>query len=491
MALADQKLDTMPFVDGVRSLLGVDTAGNPALSNLPAYVLPYAGTGIVGAEEILSAVDTVKLRGAGTVILPENLNYELDGKVLVPSNVNLRGGSRGARGSLGTNGGVNIVCTTADAQIAFGDLTASSYGGRSGGFTLHGNNTAETPLYVGRSVQRTFEDIMVMYAAGDAVVIQEAQNNLFNRLDVELNGGSGVVFDRGCGANVLMLPEITYNGEYNVKYVQSDASPAVYARPSDNLIIGGNIERTVPGCLGTIYHGAGTRNRIIGTAISASDPTSDFSMIVMRKDGAQPSDEFVLDNVQLSGVQAYTTAFDLRGSVQLILSGRVAPQLHKALFAMDDSAQVRVVGGFGFASSNITSYFVNLDGGTRLASDLIRVKIRATEEVESLASSDIMRTHFVSGDTKNRFELRTSGEMRFGPGNAETDVNVFRGNPDGTAGLTISAPIRVSGRPEALHFTSGSPGLGLGQDGHIAIDVAGSAGAFIYKKVAGAWAAVL
>jgi hypothetical protein len=98
------------------------------------------------------------------------------------------------------------------------------------------------------------------------LVIQEAQNNLIQQLNIQECAGADIIFDGGCGGNTIKVLDANASGSagaYQVMYLQTYAhAEGIYEVPSENIVEQAIIERGSAGCLGPVLHVAGTQNEI-------------------------------------------------------------------------------------------------------------------------------------------------------------------------------------------------------------------------------------
>jgi hypothetical protein len=255
----------------------------------------------------------------------------------------------------------------------------SSRAHRTGGFVINGNNVATQPCSIGRRVQSLFDPISIIkgaaqpaynagttYHPGEKVlykgftfknlvestgtapsvtewvankgagayplttatwelvadsaglVIQEAQNNLIQQLNIQECAGADIIFDGGCGGNTIKVLEANASGSagaYQVMYLQTYAhAEGIYEVPSENIVEQAIIERGSAGCLGPVLHVAGTQNEIRGHI--QSPLTTAYSAVAMVYDGTHGSHRFKFyGSIGLAGEES--NAFAVANSTSL------------------------------------------------------------------------------------------------------------------------------------------------------------------------------
>jgi len=226
------------------------------------------------SPKIQSALDELSTHGGclrcrgGIVIgidsdisIPNKVSFVSDGK----STIRARSGASFTRAM--------VLCGEYVADG--GEFPNGGYGNREGtfaNFNLHGGYIAPALLYVGGAVQRMFQSINGIYAAGSGLIIDGAQNNTFIDCHFEKNGNtasvdaSNIIFDRGAGNNRLIGSEFSSRstgngGKYNVLFRQTGTSPnGAFVVPTRNVISHSVIERTAASYLASVCFRAGNEN---------------------------------------------------------------------------------------------------------------------------------------------------------------------------------------------------------------------------------------
>lgn len=176
------------------------------------------GNGVTDDTAAINSALTAASAVGQEVFVPAGV-YAISGLVDVPATVALVGsGSGDYTHVLGTV----FKATNAAAKIRFGDpLVTPQAGGQNGGFTVDGNRIATSPFTVSL-VNAKFDDIKVINSAGDGWVFDGAQNCIATQCAVAHSLGVGLVFDRGCGSNLLVQWEIQANSTWMVEFRMSN-----------------------------------------------------------------------------------------------------------------------------------------------------------------------------------------------------------------------------------------------------------------------------
>lgn len=224
-------------------------------------------------DSIRFALDALHKKGGGRLDLPGGLGG-ISGRIEIPDGVSIEGTGSAPRGS--KKSGFRALAE--DAQIAFGDRSTPNVGGRVSNFVIDGARIAVKPLYIGRVLQRTFQDIDVNNAAGNAVTIEEAQNCRFLNFNVEKAGGAGMVLDGGCGGLLFLGTEINACGQESLRLQRSyPASGLVYSMPNHIRFVHSIFERSASGT--ALVHWCGS-DITFDTCIFAGHGPNDLVRIV-------------------------------------------------------------------------------------------------------------------------------------------------------------------------------------------------------------------
>lgn len=295
--------------------------------------------GVDQASVLQTAIDNIESQGGGRVLLPRTgysgTGITIDSLVRVGHAVNLVG--QGKRET-------KFTCTDASAGLLFvgaedpGYSGSTNRGGRSGGFHVHGNNTAGTVVEV-HSCNRIMEDIRISTpsATGSALHLDNAQNVDFIGLEAEDTSHSGsrstngIVFDGGAaGCNFIGTSLNEFCGNHILFDATYDSTEIDY---SNNINFYGNmIERTDTGNA-IIRIKAGRNINFWGGNVSTGTdytPAAEFEIVDIDNSAARaygtigaggaPTMEISFNGISffgsLNGSTRYANVFRLRSGLQ-------------------------------------------------------------------------------------------------------------------------------------------------------------------------------
>lgn len=392
----------------------------------------FAPLFVVDAPTGVAATDTAALNdriteciaAGGGVVQARAGTYAINGVVDVSTltagvNVDLRG--------MGIWATV-FRCDHASAQVRFSDdppVATGMRGSLSGDFTVDGNATAANPMFIGHMAEREFSRIRVTDAAtgGAGLTLSGTQNCLISKLEVSDCANHGLLITNGAGGNIILGPEISANGGYNVKFtLTADGSYPYGGIPTDNKIIGGLIERLhASGTDAHLYYGGGSSNRIIGTRITVG--AASMPLILIRADdGANPPDGLRLIGVDIAG-SANGIGIDSNVNATTTLVDCTFFSLAEA-FRLGDTSLVEID---AYHAVSVTTRFANQAGGTNTEENLIRQRTTHPREFTGSAADKYGLLGIVSGDSVPRFGMTASGSLEWGPGTGARDVGLGRG----------------------------------------------------------------
>lgn len=401
-----------------------------------------------------------------------------EGEIEVTSGRNIVG-----HGGSSTNPGTTFQAQNAAAVMKFGARATGSYGGLSGGFVLDGNSLSTQILYLGRTLERTFQNISVIDCASGsaAVLLEESQNNQFFGLMVNANGGDGIRFDRGAAGNRLFGVEVNANAVtsgYNVNFTASAAGiSGLTDYPQNNQFFGGIIERDGGGLTANVYHGAGAENRFWGVNLAAGSATREFPLLLMEIGNSgvtSQSTRLYFHGCHFTGSQTWTTGFDLDDASKIYIEGNPLIQGFLNLYHLrDTSSRIYRPGYSGDpAASNVTNTVSAASTGTISQEQVLLSKLIVTNAttldqttingdsnslvtIEKAAGTDIINVHsngsllqLVNGVDLQMYSGNYSGQVftvdgatgyiYFGAvGTSTPVVRTGTGDPDGV----VTAPV--------------------------------------------------
>lgn len=415
----------------------------------------------------------------GAVYLPPGI-YAFSSSIAVPEFVNLVGAGDGL---------TVLLATHADAQITFGSRTTANRGGQSGGFIIDGADVATNPLFLGKAVQRVFQDITVHQALGDGIVIEGAQNNLFNGVNVENSGASNWVWDYGAGNNIVVGSEVNQAVDSGIEFRQSGTSPTgAFSVPTRNRYIGCMIERfeTAASYTAQIVHTAGRDNTFDSCDISMTElGTTEKPAVLITKPGAEVSSGLRFHNCSFLGTASYSTVLDAQGNTTVRFSGYSFFENHKTVFYVEDSVAVEIQNMNEVTASGVDNLFVT-QGGSKAVDDVLFRTAFGRRRTYSYATTDYVHDNIQDGESNPRFRMRADGRLEWGTGASGTDVYVNRSTAASVPGFLFSGPMKVQNTNAAIFAGTGAPTVGA-SDGSIYLRTDGGAGTAFYVRENGAW----
>lgn len=209
-------------------------------------------TAAINAALVDAAKNKASSDYGGIVMVPPG-RYSINGLIDVPSYVDLLGSGQFATQFLATS---SAACIRFGAQ---GGVSGTpNLGGRSGHFRIWGADLATNPLIVGNTSSRTFQSIRIDHAAGDGLLVDQAQGCLFLLVDVVNSAGSGVKLDYGAGDNLFERCEIRTNGYANLRSAYSGVpSGQGYTINGKNVFVKCMFEGTQTTSVASVAHEAG------------------------------------------------------------------------------------------------------------------------------------------------------------------------------------------------------------------------------------------
>jgi len=398
-------------------------------------------------------------------------DYPLDGtRLVVPSWVNLVGA--------GKRQATRFVCTAAGAGIDF-----ISRGGMTGNFTIDANSVGTSPFRT-TGVQRTFQDIDLRgVGATEVCVISNAQNCIFQSVDVQ-DGALGIVLEEGAKNCLFLRNEIDNQTVAGIKTRQTLAQGAAHPwdttgtilapEPDNNLFIKAIIERTGAAATAALYHTAGTLELYdCEIAVSQAIP-----LILMDMLGTATVCNLRLDKSRITangtaggyGIQTNGTVAKF---YSIEIDGGAIRRLGTA-YRPNDNTFINVLGYVDYTS--VTTMYAS-NGGTKTMAQQVRHNGKHPLDIQVAATTDAAFYTRSNANTGYGPSLRAD---RFLVGNATTFTEASipaiisgSGNPEGA----ISAPIgsefhRIDGAAGTAIYTKES---GTGVSGWVADRLIGTA----------------
>lgn len=327
---------------------------------------------------------------------------------------------------VGRGSGSNVLTTHVialhpSARFSFGERGSGNWGGASGEFVLDGNHISPQMLYIGRTLSRTISNIAVIYCAagGSAVLVEEAQNNLFQCWEVNGNRGTGIEISRGAAGNLWVKPELTLNGVdggYHVAFTGSESTPAnLLAYPSNNGFYAAILERD-GGALGAhIYHGAGVDNYFLDSTTANQSGETGNPHVLMEAVSNGPSvlsARLRLVNHGFAGNGAAATAMDIDDAASIVLDGQTMMRdLANGYRFRDTSSRVFAIGRIQYSS--VTN---RLHGSSVGTLDGCLYHPLSTPVLQSVPSGSTASLLQVDGESGARHRVNSIGTHQWGDG---------------------------------------------------------------------------
>jgi hypothetical protein len=446
------------------------------------------GNGIADDTAAIQAAlaAALALPQGGTVVLSGRHGVTSD--LVVGHRVSLIGGAGGSE-LIALSGG-----SWTRGMVRCGPYTVAGEGGirygRVSDIFINGADFAPVGLFVGLTVGRVFDNLMVRYCTQIGCTLDFAQNNNFTRCTFELNGSepagtwdTNLNIGDGSGSNVflglgLSGPPTTDpkpdRGRYNITYRQTRLVSGLPTNPKLNRIIGGVIER---GRFfdAQIYHGNGQDNSISDAHIANGYPHplgAACAGIRLRRDNTTSS--CVSTGLVLGpgvGLQGNGTdaACDIQPDISsiVVLNGLDVSSYDK-LYLINDNATIEVPNRLRVTT--VPTWFSNTGtavpgaGNSHLLDLRVRTPVRGVNTWnEARAGSDIAQSVGLTGEG---YRLMVTG--------------------DGVIRLASDAPTYVATTPPSIRSGTGDPeGVVTARIGSLYIRTEGGVGATFYTKESG------
>lgn len=348
--------------------------------------------------------------------------YGFSRAISLPSGVAIRGASNNARYDLGTV----LRATAAGAQLIVGGWGSAnaSFGGQISDFVIDGANIGTGPLFwIGRALERTFQNIDIHNAVQDGMRVDEAQNCDFINVNSETHGQDSLVLDRGCGGNLFVRCELNFGGRYCVKVTETlGVSTGNYAQPTHNHFLHCILERSTSGTV--LFHESGFDNTFTTCVFAAGNPvlTAEAPLVDARnKVSFAGTSRLRLRDCIFSGSSTYSTGLKVAAFAEVLLSGK--PKFQGLLHGINTDTGA-IVDLDDYVASVIGSDFFVGTGG---ADTTVRRRFRQAQQVTRTDPLDTALILQVDGSAGAYFRLRASGSMGWASGADFTfDTNLFR-----------------------------------------------------------------
>lgn len=453
-------------------LLNMDAGVKAAHTRIP--FIPVADYGAVanGTTDDATAINNAiaAANGHGNVVLMPG-THKINSRITIPPGVNLIG-----MGSGKADWGTRILCGSSSAGITIGGIGTDNRGGLTGGFTLDAASTSTQPFYIGSCVHRRFADIDIKAAAGTSsgLLIQQAQNLLFESVNIEDCANDNIRLDRGCGGLIFVRCEFNAAGAYNMRVTQSatDVFP-YYPVPTHIAFHSCLWERRLNASTPGMVLINGGENITFNECVFADpDATSATNMVRVENTLTQNIAAAIRFNAcTFTANTTYVTALSVGNGAMVSVKDPILLLLLNAI-AVEAGARVDYAQGL-----MIPNQVTNLFAGAGAQDTWIRDRTRSPIEVTRTAAGDQLLLGLVNGEAGQRF-LLDSTKLGWGPGTGFTqDVVLAR---TGTSALNITGNVSINAGTAITKHLSGTAtwnpaSLANGARESIAVTVTGAA----------------
>lgn len=407
------------------------TIATPAAAYIANPELPWfdikaewGGPGAVGngsADDTAAIARAITAAGnapdGGVVFVPAG-RFKITGPVQFPNNkmVSLVGTGKWYS---------RFVCASATAGLRFADLGGGNASAMPmiSGIWVDGDGLATTAVNLGLGSNRRMTDVQIT-DSGTGLLVEQAQNTLFDDILVTGCTTAGVVLDYGAGGNTFFMIQAR-NNVVNVVFRNSwnGTGSMIYSgRPTDNkfiscLIEGGAGEQTTI----QVDHAAGLDNRFIGMGFAGNGP----KVRMRHQQPGSPGGYWGSFNLHLThchflgavGVEHTANGGMLRMTAPKFLSLTTA-------FVLGNGCYVELDHYEGVA---VTTRFANAPGATDPEELLIRRTASHSHNIFTPAATNVAYRAWVDGATQPSYQVKTSGETGWGPGGSTApDVKLRR-----------------------------------------------------------------
>lgn len=318
----------------------------------------------------------------------------------------------------------------------------------SGDFTIDGQYVHSTvPLLLfGKMAEGAAKNINVINAWGTGIECDGTQNVLFDNVNAQLCGGSGLVLDWGVGGCTFNRCEYGGNGRYNVEILGTgsyQSSPPGVTPCANNTFIGCILEHGMTGMLGMLYLGAGQKNRFLGCAFAFGDAAAGVAipLVTIEVAGSLVCLHTEFSSCTWTGNNTLVTALTVTGNASIEMTG-------VNTFTNCTAAPISL-------GASVTAEVGQMPGAAPLTqSNTVGHNLLTTVRVTRLVATDNALAVYLPGDTATapHFRILGDGTVAWGPGGSSgTDVNFRR------AGGALGARLKTD-----QVFVAGNGGAGQG-----------------------------
>lgn len=355
-----------------------------------------------------------------------------------------------------------FLCTGSSSGII-----KRSRGGVNGNFTIDANEVATQPFYTD-AVDATFSNIEVRDSAGTGFYVENAQNNIFDAIEVDKTVGAGILLCNGASANMFRLPRVTNCSRAWVEVVQEVAQGAAYPNglsgtilaqlPNYNKFSGGMFERigttigggTVGVADGGVIHSGGD-TQFDSCNFSIVPTTTETSLFDMDNDGVATVNRVAISGIKALGDTTYGVFCHMRDTsavTSLSIRGACFIQAFKTAWKLGDVSGTRVTADLSNGSYiSVTNRFENVGAGTKTYDQMVRGS--RLEAVDSLrpAGTDHIWTTKRTADGGYRAGMTADGVLYQGDASTSTLTQypgffVGTGSPEGSVSGRIGSLYR-------------------------------------------------
>lgn len=441
--------------------IGAQALGSHARTPEWFNVKDYNGKGDDAADDTDALLAAVAAAAPvkGVVSLPPGV-FRIASRIVLPDGVTLSGS--GSAYTLGESS--TIKCTTAGAGISVGATGTPSVGGGVNNVTIDGNSVATNPLFMGRRVSAHVFDVDIKNTAsgGTGFLIQEAQNGLFERMEIS-GSGTAYCLDLGTGSHTFISCFSIGSTAQAMLITQSaPAAPGLFSVPSYNVFIQCGMEGTSATSRAALVHEAGLGNLFIssGFALSSSSPAGTYAIDTTVL-GTNINGNLKLDSCTLLGLTGANTALKLGNGVSVYVYGATLFQGFAVQYELSNVNGSILEGAITLTGVTARS------SGPGASNTIIRDKRYSRFDITRQSATDLILTASVDGEAGTRTWLEPT-RVGFGSG-ATGAPDVIFARSAGQAQITGSAGIWLAP-------TAGTGYLGLNKQNPVPGSAAANTG---------------